>query len=93
VRFNGRGLAPLKPGWKRDFFLHLTGYAKDGEPNTAFAKTVAPLPFREMSNYPPRPEEPAPDSPGRPEYREYLREYLTRPGYALIPPLAPTVEP
>jgi Tfp pilus assembly protein PilF len=92
VRFSGRRLPPLRPGWKRDFFLYVSGWAKDGEPNTAFAKTVSPLPFREMSNYPPRPEEQAPESLRQPEYRKYLREYLTRPGYALIPPLAPAVE-
>jgi hypothetical protein len=90
VKFSGRGLPPLEPGWKRDLFLYVSGWAKDGEPNTAFARTVAPLPFREMSNYPPRPEERAPDNL---EYRQYLREYLTRPGYALIPPLAPAAEP
>ena len=53
VRFNARGLPPLKPGWKRDFFLYTHGWAKDGEPNTAFAWTVQPLPFRKMANYPP----------------------------------------
>jgi tetratricopeptide (TPR) repeat protein len=86
VEFNPRYLPRLKPGWKRDFFLRLRGYAKDGEPNTAFAWTVAPLPFSGMSNYPPAAGENAPRSP---EYREYLRQYQTRPGYLLIPPLAP----
>jgi len=87
VKFSARGLAPPKPGWKRDFFLYVSGYAKDGEPNTAYSKTVAPLPFRGMSNYPYEPES-YPD--GR-EQRAYLREYETRPGHALIPPLAPAV--
>ena len=87
VKFSARGLAPPKPGWKRDFFLYVSGYAKDGEPNTAYSKTVAPLPFRSMSNYPYEPES-YPD--GR-EQRAYLREYETRPGHALIPPLAPAV--
>ena len=88
VRFSSRALAPVKPGWKRDFFLYARGWAKDGEPNTAFAWTVQPLPFGHMSNYPPGPHDRAPSTP---EYRQYLREYLTRPGYALIPPLAPAV--
>jgi len=87
VKFSARGLAPPKPGWKRDFFLYVSGYAKDGEPNTAYSKTVAPLPFRSMSNYPYEPES-YPD--GR-EQRAYLREYETRPRHALIPPLAPAV--
>jgi hypothetical protein len=88
VKFNGRALVPVRPGWKRDYFLYARGYAKDGEPNTAFAWTVAPLPFSQMSSYPPGPGDHAPNSP---EYQEYLREYQTRPGYALIPPLAPAV--
>jgi hypothetical protein len=85
VRFSARGLPPLKPGWKRDFFLYALGYAKDGEPNTAYSRTVAPLPFRAMPNYPYAPE----TYPDGPEQRAYLREYETRPGHALIPPLAP----
>jgi hypothetical protein len=90
VKFSSRGLPPLKPGWKRDLFLYAHGWAKDGEPNTAFFKTVEPLPFRQMANYPPGAQDRLPASP---EYREYRREYLTRPGYSLIPPLAPAVEP
>ncbi len=86
VEFDGRNLPPLKPGWKRSFFLYTHGWAKDGEPNTAYSRTVEPLPFRQMSNYPYGPEEQHPDTP---EHREYLREYQTRPGYVLIPPLAP----
>jgi hypothetical protein len=31
--------------------------------------------------------------PSDDNYRRYLREYLTRPRIALIPPLAPAVEP
>jgi tetratricopeptide (TPR) repeat protein len=86
VEFDARKLPSLKPGWKRDFFLHLEGWAKDGEPNTAYAKTVAPLPFRRMSNYPYGKQEPRPSGP---QYQRYLDEYQTRPGYKLIPPLAP----
>jgi hypothetical protein len=88
VKFRGRALAPVKPGWKRDFFLYLRGWAKDGEPNTAFARTVAPLPFSRMSNYPPGRQDRAPSSR---EYQQYQREYLTRPGYLLIPRLAPAI--
>ncbi len=86
VEFSPRLLPVVKPGWKRDFFLHLRGYAKDGEPNTAFARTVEPLPFGAMSNYPPGPRDRVPATP---EYQHYLQQYQTRPGYALIPPLAP----
>jgi hypothetical protein len=90
VRFDGRRLPPLQPGWKRDFFLYTHGWAKDGEPNTAFAWTVQPLPFRKMANYPPAVTDPIPSDD---KYRRYLREYLTRPRIALIPPLAPAVKP
>jgi len=89
VRFDGRALPLLKPGWKRDFFLYARGYAKDGEPNTAYASTVEPLPFSGMSNYPPSPRDDAPSSAA---YEQYQREYQTRPGYALIPPLAPAIQ-
>lgn len=86
VDFDGGGLPPLQPGWKRDFFLDAAGYAKDGEPNTAFSKTVEPMPFRKMSGYPFARAGNAPDSA---EYRQYLREYQTRRGRLLIPPIAP----
>ena len=86
VEFDGRSLPPLKPGWKRSLFLYTHGWAKDGEPNTAYSKSVEPLPFRQMSNYPYGPQERHPDTP---EHREYLREYQTRPGHVLIPSLAP----
>jgi Tfp pilus assembly protein PilF len=86
VEFDTRPLAPLRPGWKRTYFLYAHGWAKDGEPNTAFSRTVEPLPFREMSGYPYSDAERFPDSP---EHIEYLREYQTRPRYKLIPPLAP----
>jgi Tfp pilus assembly protein PilF len=87
AKFSARRLPPLRAGWKRDFFLYVVGYAKDGEPNTKFSRSVAPLPFRSMSNYPPATGEAAPSSPG---YRKYVREYETRPAYDLIPPLAPS---
>jgi tetratricopeptide (TPR) repeat protein len=88
VEFSPRELPAVKPGWKRDFFLDLRGYAKDGEPNTAFAWTVEPLPYSGMSNYPPSSGDKVPSTP---EYQQYLRQYQTRPGYALIPPLAPAI--
>jgi TolA-binding protein len=86
LEFDATHLPPLKPGWKREFFLHLTGWAKDNEPNTASGKSVAPLPYHGMPDYPPA-EVGTPWK--QPRYQEYLKEYQTRPGYALIPPLAP----
>lgn len=86
VKFGARGLPRLRPGWKRDFFLYIRGYAKDGEPNTAFARSAEPLPFRAMRNYPPAPGGARPHDAA---YERYLRKYETRPAHVLIPPLAP----
>lgn len=86
VEFDAGSLPPLQPGWERTFFLYAHGWAKDGEPNTAYSKTVEPLPFRGMSGYPQTSDEKGPDTP---EYREYLNQYQTRPRYELIPSLAP----
>ncbi len=88
VEFSPSALPAVRPGWTRDFFLDLCGYAKDGEPNTAFAWTVAPLPYQGMSNYPPGSQDHAPSTA---DYLEYIRKYQTRRGYSLIPPLAPAV--
>ena len=90
VSFDAAGLPPLRPGWVRDFFLDTNGWAKDGEPNTAFSATVQPLPFHGMANYPPGPKDRAPSGD---EYQRYQHEYLTRPRILLIPPLAPAVGP
>ncbi|HEX5411586.1 MAG TPA: FG-GAP-like repeat-containing protein [Terriglobia bacterium] len=88
VRFSAGSFPPPRQGWVRSFFLDATGYAKDGEPNTAYSATVAPLPFHAMKNYPPGARDRAPDDAA---YREYLRKYQTRPSYRLIPSLAPPV--
>ena len=40
VRFNAGRFPPLRKGWVRSFFLDASGYAKDGEPNTAYSATV-----------------------------------------------------
>ena len=88
VSFDAGMLPPLKPGWVRDLFLYTCGWAKDGEPNTAFAATVQPLPFLKMANYPPGAQDPAHSGD---DYRRYRREYLTRSRILLIPPLAPAI--
>ena len=88
VKFDGRYLPPINPGWKRDFFLYTAGYARDGEPNSAFSTIVGPLPFNGMSKYPYPPTEHFPDDI---EHLRYLGEYETRPGHMLIPPMAPAV--
>jgi tetratricopeptide (TPR) repeat protein len=86
LRFDARQLPPLRAGFARTFFLYLHGWAKDGDPNTATSRTVAPMPFGEMPQYPYGSEEIFLTSP---EHQDYLRNFQTRPGHALIPPLAP----
>jgi hypothetical protein len=84
LSFDARTLPPLPKGWTRDFLLHVDGWAKDRDANTAFSQTVEPLPFHQMSSYPYPAAERFPDSP---EMQRYRREYLTRPGRWLIAPL------
>ncbi len=51
VSFDAGELPPLPRGWRRDFVLHFTGWAKDMDPNTLFSGTVAPLPALDMKEY------------------------------------------
>jgi Tfp pilus assembly protein PilF len=83
--FDASRLAPLPPGWTRDFLLKVDGWAKDRDPNTAFSQTVEPLPFHRMSRYP------YPSSENFPEdeaHRRYRSEYNTRPALRLVRPLS-----
>ncbi|MFK8112686.1 MAG: CRTAC1 family protein [Rubripirellula sp.] len=40
-------------GWKRDFVLHSVGWDKDADLNTLAGQSTGPLPYREMTEYPP----------------------------------------
>ncbi len=40
-------------GWRRDFVLHCVGWDKDADLNTLSGQTTGPLPFKEMTSYPP----------------------------------------
>jgi Flp pilus assembly protein TadD len=82
--FDATRLPPLKNGWKRDFMLRVEGWAKDADANTAFGRTVEPLPFHAMSAYPYSAGEKFPDDW---YHQKYLREYNTRPALSLVPPL------
>ncbi len=44
---------PIPDGWERDFILHSVGWDKDADLNTLAGQSVNPLPFRQMSEYPP----------------------------------------
>jgi hypothetical protein len=85
VSFRADNLPPPAPGWERDLFLILDGWAKDGEPNTVTGNRPDPLPYRGMRQYP----YPAGERLPAPGYLQYLRRYQTRPAYRLLPPLAP----
>ncbi|MEM7261563.1 MAG: FG-GAP-like repeat-containing protein [Planctomycetota bacterium] len=52
---------PLAPGMVRTLFLDTHGYCKDLDTLTAAGDAVTPLPFFEMSNYPPSETDVAPD--------------------------------
>jgi Tfp pilus assembly protein PilF len=85
LRFSSGSLPPLKTGWKRDFLLLVDGWAKDADPNTAFSRSVEPLPFHAMSAYPYRHDEHFPDDV---VHRDYRNQYNIRPALQLLRPLA-----
>ncbi len=84
LRFDARGLPPLREGWARSYVLAVDGWAKDSDPNTAHSQTVEPLPFQGMSRYPYGGGERFPDDEA---HRRWRREYNTRPALRLTRPL------
>lgn len=44
-------LPPPPAGWSRDYVLKGDGWVKDGNFNTAYSKTVLPLPAHDLKNY------------------------------------------
>jgi hypothetical protein len=85
VRWSEDALPALAAGHERTYFLVFDGWAKDGDPNTTFSRTVEPLPFHGMSGYPYSPEEAYPSTP---EHDEYRATWNTRPAVLLAPDLA-----
>jgi tetratricopeptide (TPR) repeat protein len=75
VAFSEKGLPALPAGWKRDFLIHCVGWVKDGDINTAFGKTVLPLPFHGMKSYPPGRDD---IYPADADHQRYQRDYNTR---------------
>lgn len=75
VEFDAKKVPTLKKGWTRDYLIYTVGWIKDGDLNTAHGKTVAPLPFHEMSRYPYGNDESYPDDES---HQRYLDEYNTR---------------
>jgi Tfp pilus assembly protein PilF len=84
--FSASELPALQEGFKRDFLLYVNGWVKDGDLNTAFARSVEPLPFHGMSGYPYAAGERYPQDPQHQHYRE---QYNTRPALRLLGPLSP----
>lgn len=81
LKFDGSALPKLPAGWQRDWLLKVDGWAKDRDANTAYSQTVEPLPFHGMSAYPYPAGQHYPDSA---EYREYQKQYNTRPALRLL---------
>jgi tetratricopeptide (TPR) repeat protein len=84
--FNARNLPPLARGWTRDFLLLVDGWAKDADANTAYARSVEPLPFHGMSSYPYPQSQHFPDDPA---HQEYQRSFNTREPVNNMNPLRP----
>jgi tetratricopeptide (TPR) repeat protein len=51
IAFEFRAPAGPPTGWKRDFVWVCDGWAKDGDLNTRFSKTVLPLPAHDLKTY------------------------------------------
>jgi hypothetical protein len=85
LSFAARLLPPLAPDWTRDFLLLVDGWSKDADANTAYSRSVEPLPFHGMSRYPYPAAERFPDDAA---HRAWGARYNTRREVRLMPPLA-----
>jgi len=74
IDFYEQRLPVLPKGWKRDFLIYSEGWVKDGDLNTAYGQTVAPLPFHSMPSYPYR----GIAYPSDAAHRAYQEKYNTR---------------
>jgi hypothetical protein len=63
--------APPPKGWLRDYVLIGDGWIKDGDPNTAFSRTVLPLPYHGMKGYGPAPR----DLESDPVYQKHATDW------------------
>jgi len=73
--FDARRLTVLQEGWERSYLLRVDGWAKDADANTAYSRSVEPLPFHSMLSYP----YPASQHfPHDPTHLNYRRTFLTR---------------
>jgi hypothetical protein len=81
AEFDPASLPPVPQGWRRDYLLHVDGWAKDRDANTAYSQNVMPLPFHRMSGYPYKLD--TESSPGA----AAQKQYNTRPALQLLRPL------
>ena len=80
LRLKFAALAPPPAGWARDYVMVGDGWIKEGDLNTAFSQTVAPLPYHGMKDYtiPPRRLEDDPAYQRHPEdWQRYHTRYVT----------------
>lgn len=75
LNFDAKNLPKLPKGWTRDFLIYSEGWVKDGDLNTAYGQTVAPLPFHNMPSYPYGSHVHYPTDKA---HREYQEKYNTR---------------
>jgi hypothetical protein len=85
LEFEAAALPPLPAGWRRTFLLKVEGWEKDQDANTAFSRSVGPLPFHGMSSYPYPAGERYPQTE---EHREFLERYVRRPALRVMGRLA-----
>jgi Tfp pilus assembly protein PilF len=84
--FDEKRLPALPAGWKRDFLLRVDGWAKDADSNTAFARSVQPLPFHGMISYPYPPSQ---HFPSDAVHRHYVEDFNTRSEFSNLVQLRP----
>jgi hypothetical protein len=75
LTFDAARLPALPRGWERSYLLLVDGWAKDADANTAFPRSVEPLPFHGMVSYPYPPSQHFPDDAAHQLYR---KKFLTR---------------
>lgn len=90
LSYAASGLPPVPAGWRRDFLLHVDGWAKDADANTAYSQTVEPLPFHRMTGYPYGGSERFPSDS---DHRKYLSDYIVRPATLTVQPLTQASSP
>lgn len=75
LTFDATHLPTLPEGWQRSYLLLVDGWAKDADANTAFPRSVEPLPFHGMASYPYPEGQHFPDDAAHQLYR---KTFLTR---------------